>query len=139
MRGLDPRLFGAPNGGAQQVANGDAVARDEIAKLKAFVAQRVGADIATLSSALAALNKHVEQTFAQQLKAFAMLAQRVAQLESVVAQMVSAAGGIVERSGEATPGEVVESPAVREAANVQPGDENLPPEYFQGAGDEEAI
>lgn len=126
---LDPRLFSAPNGGAQQVAGGDAAARAEIASLKKFIATKVGSDIATLSAALDALNKGVEG-------ALATLVARVTQLEGVIAQMVTAAGGEVV-TGD---GVVVDAgPAVREAANAQPGDGNLPPEYFQGAGDDEAI
>lgn len=117
---VDPRLFGS----AQQVMNGqsnamagDPVARAEIAKLKQFVAQRVGVDIQMLTKAISDLNGGTEEGFAAVM----------AEINEIKRALAALTGGQVSIAGETV-----------EAANVQPGDENLPPQYFQGAEEESA-
>lgn len=109
---FDPRM-------QQNSAGIDLGAREELAKLKKFVADRVGTDIQMLSKAIEDLNRGVEE-------AVGVLNARLIAVERLLAGV---SGGTLE----APPGEVLE------AAGAQPGDENLPPEYFQGADDEGAI
>lgn len=117
---VDPRLFGS----AHSVMNGqpsgiDTAARGELAHLKAeiarlkqFIATKVGSDVALLTKAANDLNSAIER-----------LEGRVGALEQ---------GAQFETETATVQGEVVE------AANVRPGDENLPPAYFQGADEESA-
>lgn len=118
---IDPRLFGgdyqASMNGQPNGAAGDPVARAEIAKLRNFIATRVSNDVQMLTKAISDLNGGTEEAFA------AVMAE-IGEIKRVLAAL---SGGSVSM-----PGEVVE------AANVQPGDETLPPEYFQGEDSESA-
>jgi hypothetical protein len=124
MNGIDPRLLGG-NGrvmqrGVQQFAGGavDTATRAELERLKRVVATEVYRDIQMLSKAIEELNGGTES-------GLAALSARIGAIERLLAQLTGAQ--VVHDETE-----------TREAANVQPGDENLPPEYFQGADEESA-
>lgn len=124
MNGIDPRLFGGNGHVANvpqrsQYADGvvDAVARAEIGKIKQVVTGQVWRDIQMLSKAITDLNDGMEDGFAQ-------LAARVGAIERLLSQL--------------TGGQIVQEGTPLQAANAQPGDEDLPPEYFQGESDESA-
>lgn len=112
---IDPRLFGGSLNGqparAHQMA--DIQARAEIEQVKQFLRTRVGGDIQLLSKALADLNQFVEHSVRE-------LAARIVQIEAMLSGNV---GPVPSQPGN---GQVVE------AANVRPGDENLPLQYFEG-------
>lgn len=116
---IDPRLFGgnyqAGMNGQPNGAAGDPVARAEIAKIKNFIATRVNTDVQMLTKAISDLNGGTEEA----------LATVMAEINEIKRALAALIGGQVSMQGE-----------VVEAANVRPGDENLPPEYFQGAEDE---
>lgn len=136
MHSLDPRLFGAPNGGAQHAGSpNDVIGKlwAELTRLSKIVSTNVWGDIQMLTKAIDQLNRGVELALKQQNGAIAALSQRVAQLEGILAQIVRASGGTVERSADAG---TVDADVV-EAANARPGDENLPPEYFEGSNEED--